>query len=383
MADKLRWYFASCALGFEDLLAAEVREAGGTRVREDRGGVSFQGPAPTGAYLCVWSRVAVRVFEELARQKISQLDDVYAIAHRIDWSRHLHPDQTFAVFADASSPVVRNASFAALRIKDAVADKLRETTGQRPDVDRDDPHLSLKLVVKGRVATLSRDLAGQSLHRRGWRPVQVKSPLNEALAAGLIQRTGWDRRTPLCDPMCGSGTFLVEAAHLAGDRAPGLERTFACERWPDHDSAALERIREEAAARWDAGRAAIPELLGNDHHAGAIAIARDSAARAGVAHAVRFDNQSLATYRPEPVPEVVVVNPPYGVRIGTEGDLEETWQQLGTWLKDVGQGEAWVLSGDPALTSHLRLKATQRVPVVNGGIDCRWLRYPLRRRGSA
>ncbi|MEM6928817.1 MAG: THUMP domain-containing protein, partial [Myxococcota bacterium] len=347
MQDKIRWYFASCSLGFEDLLAAEVAAAGGTRVREDRGGVSFQGPFASAMRLCLWSRVGIRVFEELVRKRIRTLDDVYALARGVDWTRYLRPDQTFAVFADASSPIVRNTGFAALRVKDAVADAMRQAVGDRADVDRDDPDLVLKLIVKGRVATLSRDLAGVSLHRRGWRPVQVKSPLNEALAAGMLLRTGWDRESPLCDPMCGSGTLLIEAAHLAGDRAPGLDRSFAFERWMDHDVAALEALREDARSRWAAGRSRIPVLLGNDHHAGAITIARDSAQRADVESAIRFENLPLIGYRPDPLPQTIVVNPPYGVRIGGEANLAETWRQLGNWFKDVGQGEAWVLSGDP------------------------------------
>jgi len=382
MSDKLRWYFASCSIGFEDLLAAEVRDAGGTRIREDRGGVTFQGPQRTGYALCLWSRVGVRVFEEIVRQRISSLDDVYAMVRGVSWARFLGPGQTFAVDADASSPIVRSTSFAALRVKDAIADQLREDAGSRPDVDRDAPDVPLKLIVKGRVATLSRDLAGESLHRRGWRPIQVRSPLNEALAAGLLLRTGWDRRAPLCDPMCGSGTLLIEAAHLAGDRAPGLERGFAFEGWRDADAATIAALRRDAAARWEAGRRRLPTLLGNDHHAGSLTIARDAAARAGVADAIHLENQPLVGFRPDPRPDVVVVNPPYGVRIGQEADLAETWRQLGTWLKDVGRGEGWVLSGDPELTGHLRLKADQRYPVRNGGIDCRWLRYPLRPRQS-
>ncbi|MEN0062608.1 MAG: THUMP domain-containing protein [Myxococcota bacterium] len=380
MSDKMRWYYASCSLGFEDLLAAEVNEAGGTRVREDRGGVSFQGTLEVGYRLCLWSRVGIRVFEELARRRIQNADDIYRLAGTVDWQAVMGSDQTFAVFGDSSSRMVRNASFAALRVKDAVADQLRETTGTRPDVDRDDPDVALKLVVKGRVATIARDLAGTSLHRRGWRPIQVKSPLNEALAAGLLLRTGWDRQSPLCDPMCGSGTFLVEAAHLASDRAPGLERTFGFERWPDVDTALLETLRAEALRRWTAGRDAVPPLLGNDLHAGALTIARESAKRAGVDRYIQFENRPLTAFQPDPTPSVVVVNPPYGVRIGAEGDLPMTWRQLGNWLKDVGQGEGWVLSGDPELTGNLRLKANQRYPVQNGGIDCRWLRYPLRKR---
>jgi 23S rRNA G2445 N2-methylase RlmL len=371
---KLSWYFAPCGPGLEGILEGEVAEAGGSRIRADRGGVTFQGEQRVGYRLALWSRVGIRVLEELARERVSGPDDLYAMAGRIPWHKRIRPGQTFAVFSAVSGPRVRHGQYAALRIKDAIVDQLRDRTGERPDVDRDDPDLPLKLVVRNDLATLSRDLAGDSLHRRGWRPIQVKSPLNEALAAGLLQLAGWDRRSALCDPMCGSGTFLVEAAHLAGDRAPGLRRPFALERWSDHDADLWASLRAEAEARWEAGRANIPPLLGNDAHAGALAIARDAAARAEVADLVELTEGDVSGYAPAPAPGLVVVNPPYGVRLEEAG---ESWQRLGDFLRGLPGGEAWVLSGDPELTRNLRMRSTRRVPVTNGGIDCRWLRYPL------
>jgi putative N6-adenine-specific DNA methylase len=307
-------------------------------------------------------------------------DDLYTMAGRLRWRRYLNPGQTLAVFAAVNGRRITHSQFAAQRVKDAVVDQLRERTGERPDVDRDDPDLPLKIVVRDRVATLSRDLAGDSLHRRGWRPVQVKSPVNEALAAGLLQLAGWDRHSPLADPMCGSGTFLVEAAHLAGDRAPGLRRPFALERWPDHDTALWASLREEAEQRWAEGRAHIPSLQGNDRHEGAIAIARDSAARAEVEDSIRFTVGDVADFRPDPEPALVVTNPPYGVRLEDGAALQDSWFKLGAWLRDRDGGDAWVLSGDKELTRHLHLRSRQKVPVVNGGLDCRWLHYPLRPR---
>ena len=380
---KLRWYHAPCSPGLEPLLAAEATEAGAVRVTPRRGGVGFQGERDVGYRLALWSRVAVRVLEELARERISDPDDLYTMAGRLAWRKLLRPDQTLAVFASVSGRRIRHAPFAAQRIKDAVVDQLREQTGVRPDVDRDDPDLPLKLVVRDNVATLSRDLSGHSLHRRGWRPVQVRSPVNEALAAGLLLLTGWDRRSPLCDPMCGSGTFVIEAAHLAGDRAPGLRRDYALSRWPDHDAALWNQLRAEAEARWEAGRDQIPPLFGNDHHEGAIGIARDSAARAEVAEHIRFTLGDVADFAPQPPPRVIVVNPPFGVRLGEADALSDTYARLGRFFKDVGSGDAWVLSGDPALTAHLRLRASERVPVIHGGLDCRWMRYPLRPRNAS
>ncbi len=374
---KLSWYFAPCSPGLEGLLADEVRTAGGSRIREDRGGVSFQGERRVGYHLALWSRVAVRVLEELARARIQQPDDLYPMAQRLRWSKYLAPGQTLTVFSAVTGRHVRHSHYAALRIKDAVVDQLRDETGARPDVDRDDPDLPLKIVVRDRVATLSRDLAGDSLHRRGWRPVQVRSPVNEALGAGLVQLTGWDRRSALADPMCGSGTLVIEAAHLAGDRAPGLRRRFALERWPDFDEALWGSLLQEAEARWAAGKAQLPPLLGHDHHEGALAIARDSAVRAEVEDAITWSCGDVLDFAPPPT-ATFVVNPPYGIRLGEGDDLEESWRRLGEFLRAQGPGHAWVLSGDPALTPLLQMRASRRIPVVNGGLDCRWLNYPLR-----
>ena len=375
---KLRWYYAPCTPGFEELLEYEVSEAGGSRIRKDRGGVSFQGERPVGYRIAFWSRVAVRVLEELARERVNGPDDLYAMARRVTWRRQLAPGQTFAVYAAVSGRRVKHSKYAALRVKDALVDQLREELGDRPNVDRDDPDLTLKIVVRDNVATLSRDLAGGSLHRRGWRPVQVVSPLNEAVAAALLLRSGWDRQSPLCDPMCGSGTLLIEAAHLAGDRAPGLRRQYALTRWPDFDAAVWREIVEEGEARWTQGREQIPRLFGNDHHAGALAIARDSATRAEVADHIEFTEGDVGRYEPPAEVSTFVVNPPYGVRLGEGAELTDAWERLGAFLKQHGPGDAWVLAGDPELTRHLRMRAARRIPVINGGIDCRWLHYPLR-----
>lgn len=372
-------YYAPCGLGLEDLLADEVRTLGGAIDAVERGGVTFHGDRQLGYAVCLWSRVATRVQEELVRGRGRTPDDLYALARQVGWADLVRADGTLAVFASVRGDDLRHSRFAALRVKDAVVDAMRRDTGRRPSVDTEDPDLPLKVVARDGEAVLYRDLAGDSLHRRGWRPEQVKSPLNEALAAGLLLLTGWDRTSALCDPMCGSGTLVIEAAHLAADRAPGLRRPFAFERWPDLDASAWTALRLDAEARWKAGRRKLPVLLANDRHAGALRIAREAAARAEVADAIRWSNVDIAGYAPEPVPAVVVVNPPYGKRIGEGSDLRHSWEALGRFLKDRCPGaEAWVLSGSPELTTDLRLKTSRRIPVRNGPLDCRWLRYDIR-----
>jgi 23S rRNA G2445 N2-methylase RlmL len=381
-----RWYYAPCPRGLEDVLAGEIDGLGGNDVAAERGGVRFSGSAKTGYAVALWSRVASRVLEELVRGHIAHVDEVYDLARTMEWRRTLRPGQTLAVRGTASSRLVDHDHYLALRVKDAVVDQIRDATGSRPDVDTDDPDLPLRVHVKDTVATISRDLAGAALAKRGYREGgQHKSPLNEALAAGLLLLSNWDRTSVLADPMCGSGTLLVEAAFLAGDRAPGLGRGFAFERWSDRDRNGWQALQDEANARWEAGRSAIPVLLGNDRHPGALDLARRSVGRAGLDGRIRLFEGSVADWTPPEVPAFVLTNPPYGERLDGDipDDLQNTWYTLGRFLKEQCPGaDAWILAGNPDVTRHLHLKAERKVPVWNGPIECRLLHYRIRERSD-
>lgn len=374
-------YFAACALGLEEVLAGEVAALGAARTRPGRGGVTFFGDALLGYRAALWLRSAVRLQELILRTPAPDRRTFHRAVAEVRWERMLRLDQTLAVDASVRDSRVTHSGIAALTVKDAIVDRFRERTGARPDVDVDAPDLPLKLVVNRDVATLYRDLSGESLHKRGWRRIQVKSPLNEALAAGLLLLTGWDRRSPLVDPMCGSGTFLIEAAHLASDRAPGLERRFAFERWPDFDEAAWAGLLSEARTRV---RPVPVRLEGADRHEGAIGLARQAAVAAGVGDAVTFAVSDARDWVPAEVPSTVVVNPPWGERLGEGDDLVESWRSLGHFLHRRCPGAAaFVLSGNPELTRHLGLRATRRWVVTNGPIECRFLRYDIRREPRA
>jgi putative N6-adenine-specific DNA methylase len=277
---------------------------------------------------------------------------------------------------------ITHSGFAALKTKDAVVDRFRRLLGRRPNVDVERPDLPLKLVLLGGKATLHRNLSGESLHKRGWRPIQVKSPLNEATAAGLLLLCGWDRASTLIDPMCGSGTFVVEAALLAAEVAPGLRRRFAFEAWPDFDRDLWETLRSEALRR---AKESLPFLLeGADRHGGALSLARRGAEAAGVAGLVRFTQAELRAFVPAQPPKVVIVNPPYGERLGDGEDLVESWRDLGDFLRGRCSGaDAYVLSGNHELTRHLGLRAETKWVVKNGPIDCRPLHYPIRGRSPS
>ena len=239
----IRTYHAPCPLGVEEPLAEELRQLGVRQLRVRKGAVDFRGDRRLAYRACLWVRCCIRIQEQLAEGPVREGKDLYDLARSVSWDRFTGPDRTLSVHASGRHPAFRDTRYPALVIKDAVCDSLRDRTGRRPFVDRQNADLPLRVHLGDGSARLYRDLAGKSLHKRGWRPVQVKSPLNEALAAGLLRLAGWDGSTSLLDPMCGSGTFVVEAAMMAADRAPGLGRRFALERWLDHDAGLFRDLR--------------------------------------------------------------------------------------------------------------------------------------------
>lgn len=376
-----RLFFVACGRGIEPALCGELEALGFGDVREARGGASFRGTVLDGYRACLWLRSAIRVQEELLDAHVRDAVDLYDAIQEIDWDAYLTPEQTLAINATIrDNPDFSHSGYTALRAKDAIVDQQRARHGTRSSVDTQMPDLPLKLVLQRDRLRLYRDYAGISLHKRGYRPVQTKGPLNEATAAGLLLLSGWDKASPLVDPMCGSGTFVIEAALMACDYAPGLLRTFPFEFWIDFDEAAWNALLEEARGRRKAKLGFA--LAGADRHPGAISIAKESAQLARVGELVSFHVAEAAAWEPPMQPALVATNPPYGERLGDDDeDLQGSWHDLGTFLHERCAGaDAWVLSGNKALTRHLRLRATQRIPVRNGPIDCRWLHYELRSR---
>ncbi len=373
-----RTFFATCALGLEEVLRDELVALGAAHAHVSRGRVAFHGPLALGYAACLWSRSASRVQEQLFRDRpAGSRKQLYDAVYDFDWAPFLRPDNTMAVSAAVRDSTATDSRFVALVTKDAIVDQLRVRFGSRPDVDPQKPDVPIRVVLRQERATVLRDLGGGSLHRRGWRPIQVKSPLNEAIAAGLLMHAGWKGEGTLHDPMCGSGTFLVEAGHMAQDRAPGLGREFAFERWLDLDRKAWRRLRDEAAERFEEGRQRPLSITGSDHHGGALSIARRSLEAADLRGVIEVQRCSLAAAHLDRPPQLVVSNPPWGLRMDQE-DLEQTWRQLGQFLKsNCGGATAWLLSGDAAITQPLRMKAARRVPIQIGPVDARWIRYDV------
>jgi putative N6-adenine-specific DNA methylase len=372
-------FFVACSLGLEEVLSAELRALGIASVTGRRGGVAFRGTARDAYAACLWLRSAIRVQELIVDAEVRGPDDLYARVAEVDWSRYLDPNMTLAVDATVRDSSMTHSGYAALTVKDAIVDQMRDRYGARPSVDRERPDVPLRLVVRGSEMLLYRDLAGASLHKRGYRPIQVKSPLNESLAAGILLLSGWDRASALADPMCGSGTFPVEAAMLAADIAPGLGRGFPFETWPEFDRAAWRKLLEEARGRQ---KKSLPfPILGNDRHPGAVGIAEMSARQAGVERMVTFTRGDAAEWKPKGAPAWVFANPPWGERLGEGEDLAGSWKALGNFLHRCPGAAAFVLSGNAELTKFLGLKATRRWPISNGPLECKLLRYDVRKKG--
>lgn len=376
MSEDRRRFFVSCAKGTEGALR---RELVGLRIhapRGEAGGVSFQGPFTDAIRVCLWSRVAMRVLEEVAAFRAPGAEALYEGARAVAWSERLDARSTFAVSASASdNPALRHAGFVALKVKDAVADALRDRLGARPDVDAEDPDVALFVHVRGPEARLYLDLAGQPLHRRGYRVAMTGAPLKETLAAAVLALGRVDPALPFIDPMAGSGTLAIEHALAARRIAPGIGRRFGFERWPGRPGAdVLEELRREARA--GVLPAAPAPILARDADPAALAAARRNAEAAGVARDIAFEPGDVADLTSRPPPGALCLNPPYGERLAPAA-LGQLYRDLARTLRRFPGWAAVILSGNPQLARAMggRPEFTHRL--WNGPLEVRLLRYRL------
>jgi len=382
--DGSRDLFLVLPRGVEDLATAEVIAAGGHEPHPTSGGLRFRGDLAAAYRVCLWSRVASRVLMPIARVPAASSGVYYDEVRAIPWDEHLAADETFAVEARVRGDRALNSHFVALKTKDAIVDRLRDRHGRRPDVDRDDPGLSVHVLVDGSEAQLSLDLSGEPLHRRGYRGATGAAPLKENVAAAMLLRAGWPaiaaRGGAFVDPLCGAGTLLVEAAFLAGDVAPGLLRDrFGFHGWRGHDERLWRAIRDEADARARAGLERLPPIGGSDRDLDAVERARDTVEQAGLRGAVSVRRAEVADCMPPPdaTPGLVATNAPYGQRIGGAA-LPALYRRLGETMKTRFQG--WrlaLLTADAALAGEVRMRASRRNTLYNGGIRCELLQYTI------
>jgi 23S rRNA (guanine2445-N2)-methyltransferase / 23S rRNA (guanine2069-N7)-methyltransferase len=375
-------FFATAPKGITSLLAEELRALGAEHVREVTAGVMFTGVLELGYRACLWSRTASRVLLQLGRFAAPDPDALYAGVLAIAWDDHLAEDGTLAVDVSARGPGITHSQFAAQRVKDAIVDQFRARHHARPSVDLDRPDLRINVFIDRDVASIAIDLSGDSLHRRGYREDTVVAPLKQNLAAAILLRAGWPEIARggggFVDPMCGSGTLLIEAAWIAGDRAPALQRRdFGFDRWLGHVPRLWQRLSEEARARAADGEQRMPPMRGFDADLRSVRAARENVDAAGLAAHVRIDKVDVAAVpAPETPTGLLVVNPPYGERIGEAGELQRLYAQLGETLRSRYQGwEAAVFTGNPPLGRFIGLKARRVHTFYNGAIECRLLRF--------
>lgn len=369
--------FATAPRGLEHVLARELAALGIAEAGERPGGVRFRASSEAAYTVCLWSRVANRVLLEIARFPAGTPEALYDGAAAIDWSAQFAPGATFAVDCTLRHSAITHSRYAAQKVKDAIVDRLRTDTGARPDVDVRAPDLRVNAFVDRNEATLYVDLSGESLHRRGYRQQGGAAPLKETLAAAVLLRTGWPAIAAdgggLVDPLCGSGTFPIEAAMIAHDVAPGaLRQRFGFHGWRGHDEALWRRLRADADARREAGLARRVEVRGFDHDRAAVAAANANVERAGLLGAVHVERGALADLRPAVPRGLLVANPPYGERLGDAAGVEALYGALGDVLRAHFHGwRAAVLAANPELGFRLGLRAKKPLSLYNGALECK------------
>jgi 23S rRNA (guanine2445-N2)-methyltransferase len=370
-------YFAPCPRGLEEPLAAELRALCAEHIAVAEGGVAFAGDLALAHSANLESRIASRILWRVGGGVYRTADDLYRIVHGIEWAKHFAPHRTLRVDVAATRSPLASLEFATLRTKDAVCDRMRADRGVRPSVDKRAPDVRVHVHLTEREATISLDTSGEPLFKRGYRRDADDAPLRENLAAGLIALTGWTPQRTLLDPMCGSGTIVAEAALIAADRAPGLDRAFAFQKLAWYDGPTWQRIRQKARDRIRTPPAA-PSIFASDIAERSVGNTRSNVRHAGVDGFVRVERADVLQ-RDAPAPDgVLLFNPPYGVRLAESEELASFYPRLGDALKRRYAGwVAFVFTGDLRLSRLIGLKPERRTPLWNGAIECRLFAFRL------
>jgi putative N6-adenine-specific DNA methylase len=381
MDNKILNLIATTQFGLEEVLAAELKALGAQGIKIGTRAVEFTGDKRLLYAANIWCRTAIRILVPFASFYVRDEEELYRKVSRIKWQEYLTLDQSFAINAVVSKSTFQHSLFLSQLTKDAIVDQFRHKTGHRPDVNVTQPDVRINLHMHENQLTLALDSSGDSLHRRGYRQQTNVAPLNEVLAAGLILLSGWDCKSPFIDPMCGSGTLLIEAALLAYNIAPGLYRqdNFGFRNWPDFDQKLYEQVKAEALAK------RLPEsdleIIGSDLDRDYIDAARANITQAQLEDEIRVRVLDIREAKGVGEAGVVIINPPYGERLGTEDlSINELYKSIGDTLKTNFPGyDAFVFTGNLEAAKHIGLRTSRRIPLYNGPIDCRLLKFELYR----
>lgn len=365
---------AKTFMGLEPVLAQELTQLGANNVQTGRRMVSFTGNQEMMYRANFQLHTAIRILKPIKHFKARSAEEVYDEIKTVDWSRYIEKGKTFSVDSVVYSEEFRNSRFVTYKVKDAIVDQFREKTGARPNISVSNPDIRLHIHIAEDDATLSLDSSGESLHRRGYRQESVEAPLNEVLAAGMIMMTGWKGETDFIDPMCGSGTLLIEAAMIARNMSPGIFRKeFAFEKWPDFNQELFDRIYNDDSQE----REFEHHIYGYDIDMKAVNTARLNAKAAGFTKDITIEQADFKNFTQPSQPSIIITNPPYGERISTP-NLLGTYKMIGERLKHEFMGnDAWILSYREECFEQIGLKPSIKIPVFNGSLECEFRKYAL------
>lgn len=378
-------FFATTPKGLEYLLVDELKALGADSAKEKLAGVVFEGDITLAYRACLWSRLANRILLPISEFNASTPEVLYDGIQKIQWSKHLASDSTLAVNFVSHQSAITHTLFGAQKVKDAIVDQFRDRSGERPSVSKVMPDVAIHVYLNHDVATVSIDLSGESLHRRGYRLSQGEAPLKENLAAAILIRAKWPEIMKaggaLFDPMCGSGTLLIEAAMMAADYAPGLNRTyFGFLGWKQHQPELWSQLLREAKERRQKGLSGLPFIRGSDQDPEVIEAAQANLERAGLAQHIQLVVEPLNQWvRPETAQTgLVVSNPPYGERLGEEAALRPLYTLLGDQLKQQCEGwKAAVLTSNPQLGKEMGLRSKKQYALFNGALPAQLLLFDV------
>lgn len=363
-------YFATCPRGLEVLLVNELKASNAQDIKPTDGGVGFAGELSVCYHANLHSRIATRILMQAGQGKYATEDDLYQAAYKLNWPNWFDVKHDFMVKVTGVKCPLKSLEFATLRIKDAVCDKFRQVVDSRPYIDTKTPAVRIHAYLTADSYVYYVDTSGDALYQRGNRKASIEAPLRENLAAGILQLSGWQAGQPLLDPMCGSGTFLLEAAMMALDIAPGLRRDFGFEKLKNFESDTWKKIKNTALK--NAKPVTFQKLYGSDSDLRAVRVAKQNLAEAGLAEAVQLAQTNITEVTPPADSGVLVANPPYGVRIGEDEELALLYPKMGEALKrKFASWNTYFLTNDLRLPKLMRLTPSKRTPLFNGPLECR------------
>ncbi len=378
--------FATTPKAMEDILATELAQLGAENIHPKLAGVSFTGDLELAYRVCLWSRIANRVFLPLSSFAVTSKEDLYNAVKKINWFEHFKPDDTFAVsFSAKNSEVINNSHFGSLVVKDAIVDQMRAKFQKRPNIELNRPTIRINVHLTHEEAQLSLDLSGESLHKRGYRAANVQAPIKENLAAAMLLRSGWPEIAKqggsLIDPMCGSGTLLLEAAMIAADYAPGLLRSYyGFLGWKKHDNQCWKNLIHDAEQRKQNGLNNMPVIAGFDQSRRTIATAFIHAENAGFNDKIHVEKRDILDAKPaDSWPAgLVICNPPYGERLGDDEEIAHLYLKFGEVLKtQFKQWQASLIISNPEMGFRLGIRSQKPITLFNGALECKLLRLNI------